>query len=541
MPLFSEPQFHHITKVSQPAAQSTPKGRCGDEDGKENMFPPPSVIVSGPAESAETHLGSPADSAETHSGSPADSAETHSGSPADSAGTHSGSPADSAETHSGSPADSAETHSGSPADYAELHSGSPADSPELHSGSPADSAETHSGSDEQLELAAENQAAEEETSPDEQPLATDEEQKTGAPGEKPAPVLMTTRSDSALQWMKRSMDGAVRPGMEGWTDLADRPTRGVFITSVSESPRTFDKPYQPDLQLAGRSRPFSAVEVRRRGGPRAQDNVFHTQFQQQRMDAWKHITRPASSPRVTQPSTVPPPPQPPSSPVPCLSRPSSPSPPPDSLQESPAQPLIHTPSLDNISSVTSFTIPVPAPGQFHYDRIGVIQRGVIQRPVPRANLWLAGGRDLFREGVKQRPKSGHTPGWKEGLPDNMKTPLRPQSASARLHRHTKTPSAHPPSPSRERKFVHDFPAGSQHMPRSLSRRRYNAQRSLYDEDPLPGPMPEHTYSPIKVLSYQRPPGYTSTASCLPCLYEDYFQDLEFESQYTPACNSPTCD
>ncbi|KAK0052131.1 hypothetical protein Bpfe_018461 [Biomphalaria pfeifferi] len=41
--------------------------------------------------------------------------------------------------------------------------------------------------------------------------------------------------------------------------------------------------------------------------------------------------------------------------------------------------------------------------------------------------WLAGGRDLYWEQLKQRPKSGHTPGWKEGLPVSMRKP-RPKSA-----------------------------------------------------------------------------------------------------------------
>ena len=74
--------------------------------------------------------------------------------------------------------------------------------------------------------------------------------------------------------------------------------------------------------------------------------------------------------------------------------------------------------MDTISTVT-----IPQP---------VSDYNVLQRRMPRANLWLAGGRDLFWEGLKSRPKSGHTPGWKEGLPDNMKP--RPHSAAARLHR-----------------------------------------------------------------------------------------------------------
>lgn len=41
--------------------------------------------------------------------------------------------------------------------------------------------------------------------------------------------------------------------------------------------------------------------------------------------------------------------------------------------------------------------------------------------------WLAGGRDIFWENIQKRPRSGHVPGWKEGLPESMK---RPRSAVA---------------------------------------------------------------------------------------------------------------
>ncbi|CAL1540075.1 unnamed protein product [Lymnaea stagnalis] len=47
--------------------------------------------------------------------------------------------------------------------------------------------------------------------------------------------------------------------------------------------------------------------------------------------------------------------------------------------------------------------------------------------VAQADKWLAGGRDLYWEEVRNRPRSGHTPGWKEGLPANMRRP-RPKSA-----------------------------------------------------------------------------------------------------------------
>ncbi|GFR59619.1 DnaJ-like protein subfamily C member 14 [Elysia marginata] len=53
--------------------------------------------------------------------------------------------------------------------------------------------------------------------------------------------------------------------------------------------------------------------------------------------------------------------------------------------------------------------------------------------ITRTDGWLAGGRDLYWEGIRKRPKSGHTPGWLEGLPDSMKK-QRPRSAfTASLH------------------------------------------------------------------------------------------------------------
>ncbi|GFO18896.1 Dnaj-like protein subfamily c member 14 [Plakobranchus ocellatus] len=49
--------------------------------------------------------------------------------------------------------------------------------------------------------------------------------------------------------------------------------------------------------------------------------------------------------------------------------------------------------------------------------------------ITHTDHWLAGGRDLYWEGIRKRPKSGHTPGWMEGLPESMKR-QRPRSALA---------------------------------------------------------------------------------------------------------------
>ena len=44
--------------------------------------------------------------------------------------------------------------------------------------------------------------------------------------------------------------------------------------------------------------------------------------------------------------------------------------------------------------------------------------------IQHARKWLAGGRDVHWEQAVNRPKTAHTPGWKEGLLD------RPKSSAA---------------------------------------------------------------------------------------------------------------
>ncbi|KAL5021445.1 hypothetical protein ScPMuIL_000600 [Solemya velum] len=63
--------------------------------------------------------------------------------------------------------------------------------------------------------------------------------------------------------------------------------------------------------------------------------------------------------------------------------------------------------------------------------------------VQAAGEWLGGGRDLFREDLQNRPKSGHVPGWKEGV-DELKT--RPKSAvPSRTLRRSRTTTPVTPS------------------------------------------------------------------------------------------------
>ncbi|XP_076441220.1 uncharacterized protein LOC143280455 [Babylonia areolata] len=376
----------------------------------------------------------------------------------------------------------------------------------------------------------------EETSPERHSSAPDKDQKMESPDDRlPARGGMTTRSDSIL-WLKDRTDGLPQTRQ-------DQPTNVMLLTSASESPRMFGKTSTSASQQGGRSRPKSAVERQRAAGS-GQDSIFHTEFQQQRIDAWKQTTRPAAQPIA---ATIPP--QPPSSPTPQaaeeLSSSSSPPPPP------PPPHVLEAPTLRTRS-------PSPCPevlsigGLPHGERQDISE--IMQRHMPRANLWLAGGRDLFWEGLKGRPKSGHTPGWKEGLPDSMNQP-RPKSAAARLHRRTKTLALYSSSAPKERSVLHgtmlndhaDFRESNQFQNFAggagrgrFTSRRYSCQRSLYDEDPLPGPVPDNVYSPIQVVSYQRPaPSYLGAPPYLPCLYEDYLHDLDWESHYTPACNTPT--
>ena len=57
-----------------------------------------------------------------------------------------------------------------------------------------------------------------------------------------------------------------------------------------------------------------------------------------------------------------------------------------------------------------------------------IQSAKSRLRVTHTDTWLAGGKDLYWEAVRKRPKSGHVPGWKEGLPESMRRRQRPKSA-----------------------------------------------------------------------------------------------------------------
>ncbi|KAL4237026.1 hypothetical protein ACF0H5_005410 [Mactra antiquata] len=147
------------------------------------------------------------------------------------------------------------------------------------------------------------------------------------------------------------------------------------------------------LTVQSRNRPFSAMDAYRYilDHPRKSlggSDVFNTSYQQQRTEAWRQsASTSASNPQTPRQGT--PPPQ----------RPTSP--------DQKVRP----------NSALSVT---------------------------RANDWLAGGRDLYWESMQKRPRSGHIPGWKEGLPDSMK---RPRSAVAARTLNRQTRKSHPVTPS----------------------------------------------------------------------------------------------
>ncbi|XP_050401356.1 uncharacterized protein LOC126818166 isoform X2 [Patella vulgata] len=145
---------------------------------------------------------------------------------------------------------------------------------------------------------------------------------------------------------------------------------------VKKQPDLNNYMYKPKISQSKRNRPFSAVEayktfINQQPGSNSRNQPssgYMSDFQKARTDAWKL----APKNMVSVVDKITPPPQRPSSPA--------------SKDKSKFNSGIH---------------------------------------VTKANNWLGGGRDLHKEMTKTRPKSGHTPGWKDGLPDSLK---RPKSA-----------------------------------------------------------------------------------------------------------------
>ncbi|KAK6178773.1 hypothetical protein SNE40_011283 [Patella caerulea] len=145
---------------------------------------------------------------------------------------------------------------------------------------------------------------------------------------------------------------------------------------VKKQPDINNYMYKPKISQSKRNRPFSAVEayktfINQQPGSNSRNHPssgYMSDFQKARTDAWKL----APKNMVSVVDKITPPPQRPTSPA--------------SKDKSNFNSRIH---------------------------------------ITKANNWLGGGRDLHKEMTKTRPKSGHTPGWKDGLPDSLK---RPKSA-----------------------------------------------------------------------------------------------------------------
>ncbi|XP_071117853.1 uncharacterized protein [Haliotis cracherodii] len=219
------------------------------------------------------------------------------------------------------------------------------------------------------------------------------------------------------------------------------------------------------------SRPFSAVDAYRyfvTAQPASRpESGYNTDFQRARTEVWKKRVSVPTTPTAKQP-----PPQRPTSPA---------------LTDDPPSSRLH---------------------------------------IHRANYWMGGGRDLYWEEQLKRPKSGHTPGWKDGLPDNMKR--RSKSAVAtRTLRRSKAPNVVTPS--------------------SIA---YEAMLAGYSNPDLPQLPNLSDYRPLsQQLGLPRrlgspPPGvddfyaeptqdtvYSGQPCCLQCIYEQFMQEYKTEVEY----------
>ncbi|XP_053394060.1 uncharacterized protein LOC123525858 isoform X3 [Mercenaria mercenaria] len=234
------------------------------------------------------------------------------------------------------------------------------------------------------------------------------------------------------------------------------------------------------LSVQSRNRPFSAMDAYRYivEHPRknTSSDVFNTSYQQQRTEAWRQSAfTSASNPQTPRQGT--PPPQRPTSPD-QKSRPTS-----------------------------SFS-------------------------VKKANDWLGGGRDLYWESIQKRPRSGHVPGWKEGLPDSMKRP-RSAVAARTLNRQTRRSLPVTPSSLAHEAMMQGSRVGSprwSHDPTQLpDMMDLSEYHPLYHQLGLPrrlGSYGTHE-QPAQDMVYRLPPSpkTMSTVSAhgpvnMVCIYED---------------------
>ncbi|XP_078317601.1 uncharacterized protein LOC111119226 isoform X1 [Crassostrea virginica] len=205
-------------------------------------------------------------------------------------------------------------------------------------------------------------------------------------------------------------------------------------TSRQSTPRTGQRPASGKKQVS--TRPYSAMDAYRYivSHPirTSTEAGYNTSYQRQRTEAWKQTTaKPANMEDVIKVSVVPvvtksegrrksPPPQRPSSPA----------------------------AIIQIQSSSQQQTNASRPSSALHVKVG--------------SDWLAGGRDLFWENIQKRPRSGHVPGWKEGLPESMK---RPRSAVAnRTLRRSRASTPITPSSLLYESMLHGYPTPNGSLP-----------------------------------------------------------------------------
>lgn len=188
------------------------------------------------------------------------------------------------------------------------------------------------------------------------------------------------------------------------------------LSSRQSTPRTGQRPTSGRKQVS--TRPYSAMDAYRYivAHPIKTNTEagYNTSYQRQRTEAWKQTAAKSSNRRRKSP-----PPQRPSSPA----------------------AIIRIQSANHHHSTTR-------PSSALHVKVG--------------SDWLAGGRDIFWENVQKRPRSGHVPGWKEGLPESMK---RPRSAVAnRTLRRSRASTPVTPSSLMYESMLHGYPTPNGSLP-----------------------------------------------------------------------------
>lgn len=211
------------------------------------------------------------------------------------------------------------------------------------------------------------------------------------------------------------------------------PAAQGSISSRQSTPRTGQRPTSGRKQVS--TRPYSAMDAYRYivAHPIKTNTEagYNTSYQRQRTEAWKQTTaKPSNMEDVIKVSVVP---------VVTKSEGRRKSPPPQ-RPSSPAA-IIRIQSANHQNSTTR-------PSSALHVKVG--------------SDWLAGGRDIFWENIQKRPRSGHVPGWKEGLPESMK---RPRSAVAnRTLRRSRASTPVTPSSLMYESMLHGYPTPNGSLP-----------------------------------------------------------------------------